>query len=362
MRIQSSHRYADRGLDAYFSPPEATAALLAIEHGRIPRWLWEPAAGDGNIVRPLRAAGFIVVASDLVDYGARGIETGIDYLTAPLPRRVQGIVTNPPFGAALKFALKALGEVPYVALLLRTNFLESTARLPFFRAHPPARIWISSRRLPMMHRHDWTGKKSASVGPWWRAKVSSSNNPSPAIVASMEGMLCSLSQGKRGPAGDKAHRDRPRCPLDFRPGHAAAVAGRNRSMNAFLCAALSRAEPTMTAFRVSLLGLVVLLWLGRGRGRGRSALAGRRFRGFLPVRRPNHQHGICHPVLQRVLRCRQPCHSTLLQVQRFSPGNPWRKSGPVDPRIYMGFGAATSLKNPLCRSLDLVKGRRPRRR
>jgi hypothetical protein len=62
----------------------------------------------------------------------------------------------------VRFAEKALREVPYVALLLRTNFLESTARLPFFRRHPPARIWISSRRLPMMHRHGWQGPRAPS--------------------------------------------------------------------------------------------------------------------------------------------------------------------------------------------------------
>jgi hypothetical protein len=47
MRIQSSHNRIARGLDPYFSPPEAAAALLAIEHGNIPRRLWEPCAGDG---------------------------------------------------------------------------------------------------------------------------------------------------------------------------------------------------------------------------------------------------------------------------------------------------------------------------
>jgi hypothetical protein len=134
MRIQSSHSRAARGLDANFSPPEATAALLAIERGKIPQRLWEPAAGDGAgaIARPLRAAGFIVVATDLVDYGGAGIIPGIDYLTAPLPRGVQGMITNPPFRKAVEFAEKALAEVPYVALLLRTNFLESKGRLPFF--------------------------------------------------------------------------------------------------------------------------------------------------------------------------------------------------------------------------------------
>jgi hypothetical protein len=162
MRIQTSHHHAERGLDAYFSPPEATAALLAIEHGKLPRHLWEPAAGNGAIVRPLRAAGFDVVASDLVDYDGAGIMAGVDYLTAPVPTGVTGIVTNPPFKLAIEFARKALDEVPYLALLLRTNFLESTRRLPFFRAHPPARVWNSSRRLPMMHRHGWTGPTAPS--------------------------------------------------------------------------------------------------------------------------------------------------------------------------------------------------------
>src|ERR1700730_18525127 len=131
MRIQSSHHHAERGLDAYFSPLEATAALLAIEHGKLPRRLWEPAAGDGAIVQPLRAAHFDVVASHLVDYGGAGIMAGVDYLVAPLPPGVTGIVTNPPYKLAVKFSCKALDEVPYLALLLRTNFLEGTARLPF---------------------------------------------------------------------------------------------------------------------------------------------------------------------------------------------------------------------------------------
>jgi len=42
--------------------------------------LWEPAAGDGAIVRPLRAAHFDVVASDLVDYGGANIMVGVDIL------------------------------------------------------------------------------------------------------------------------------------------------------------------------------------------------------------------------------------------------------------------------------------------
>jgi hypothetical protein len=152
----------DRGLDAYFSPPEATVSLLSIEGQYLPKCIWEPAAGDGAIVRPLIQAGFQVFASDLIDYGLENCDTGVDYLKAAPRRETHGIVTNPPYKLAMKFAEKALRETFYLALLLRTNFLESTARIDFFREHQPARIWISSRRLPMMHRHGWQGKRAPS--------------------------------------------------------------------------------------------------------------------------------------------------------------------------------------------------------
>jgi hypothetical protein len=162
LRIQSSHDYDARGVDAYFSPPEAVWSLLAIEQAHLPRSIWEPAAGDGAIVKPLRDAGYQVSATDLVDYGLEACESGVDYLMAAARPGIEGVVTNPPYRLAMAFAEKALAEVPYLALLLRTNFLESTARLPFFRRHPPARIWISSRRLPMMHRHGWQGPRAPS--------------------------------------------------------------------------------------------------------------------------------------------------------------------------------------------------------
>ncbi len=162
MRIQSSHCHKDRGLDAYFSPPEAVYSLIGIENSNIPRCIWEPAAGDGAIVRPLASAGIKVIASDIADYGLENCSSGIDYLKSKPKPGVGGIVTNPPYKLAVKFADKALREVPYLALLLRTNFLESTSRLPFLQRHEPARVWVSSRRLPMMHRHGWQGPRAPS--------------------------------------------------------------------------------------------------------------------------------------------------------------------------------------------------------
>jgi hypothetical protein len=46
-----AHRRAERGLDLYETPPVAVRALLKVE--RIPHKVWEPAAGNGSIVRSL---------------------------------------------------------------------------------------------------------------------------------------------------------------------------------------------------------------------------------------------------------------------------------------------------------------------
>ena len=168
LRINSTHDFSERGLDAYFTCPEAIRSLIALEGPRLPRRIWEPAAGDGAIVRELIASGRQVVASDVQDYGLADCRI-LDYLTAPRMVGVNGIVTNPPYRRAMEFAMKAIAEVPYVALLTRLNFdAEGVSRMPFRQRHPPTRIWKSAQRFPMMHRHGYAGKKSTSnVGYWW---------------------------------------------------------------------------------------------------------------------------------------------------------------------------------------------------
>ena len=158
MRLQSSHSLADRGDDFYPTPRPAIDALMRVE--QLPQIIWEPAAGNGAIVEPLRAAGHTVYASDICEYGC-GYDL-FDYLDTPRPASVQGVVTNPPYRDAERFIRKAIAEVPFSAWLLRTNFLESVGRLSLFREHPPARVWVSSRRLPMMHRHGWEGPLASS--------------------------------------------------------------------------------------------------------------------------------------------------------------------------------------------------------
>jgi hypothetical protein len=167
MRIQNRNAYDDGldDLDPYFTCVEAIASLIALEGDRLPTSLWEPAAGDGAIVHPLRETGRLAIASDIHDYGLGGCAIQ-DYLTTDPPAGIHGIVTNPPYKHALQFAQKALSEVPYVAFLVRSNFdIEGVKRMGFRASDPPARIWRSARRLPMMHRYGWTGNRAPSNTP-----------------------------------------------------------------------------------------------------------------------------------------------------------------------------------------------------
>jgi hypothetical protein len=152
--------YAERGVDLYETPECAVEALLRVE--KLPRTLWEPACGPGKIVNVLRRHEHRVLATDLIYYGMG--EGGRDFLLEPrLPVGVEAIVTNPPFKHAEKFVEKALRLSPKVVMLLRLAFLESERRRPILDNGTLARVHVFRKRLPMMHRAGWEGKKGNSA-------------------------------------------------------------------------------------------------------------------------------------------------------------------------------------------------------
>lgn len=164
--------YTERGDDLYETPPEAVRSLLAVED--LPRRIWEPACGPGAIVRVLRAAGHDVIATDLVDYHSPDQDGGgVDFLfpTDRLHSRFdpiirdfapEAIVTNPPFKLAQEFVAAALERAPLVVMLLRLAFLESERRSPILDNGMLARVHLYRKRLPMMHRKGWEGRKGNS--------------------------------------------------------------------------------------------------------------------------------------------------------------------------------------------------------
>jgi hypothetical protein len=137
-------RFADLdGPDFYPTPEWATYALIGNEtfDGRI----WEPACGDGTMVRVLRDTGRPIDATDLFNRGYG--EVGIDFLKSD--RNVENIVTNPPYNSAEGFVEAGLRQASRkLCLLLRLAFLEGANRQrTIFAKTPPARVWVFSERI-----------------------------------------------------------------------------------------------------------------------------------------------------------------------------------------------------------------------
>lgn len=157
-RTGETFREGLRGDDFYATPPEAVKGLLSVEHFDGP--IWEPACGDGAISRVLSEAGYTVVSTDLVERGYG--EGRIDFL---MERKslAPNIVTNPPYKNGVEFAEHAVELASQkVAFLMRLVWLEGARRQKFFTKTPLARVWVFSKRIPRMNRHDYDGPTVAS--------------------------------------------------------------------------------------------------------------------------------------------------------------------------------------------------------
>lgn len=153
--------------DFYPTPPEPTQAFLAAELPTLRGFqtIWEPAAGDGAMVREMEALGFTVVKSDLVDRGCGAdIRNFYEYQKSTAPSNV--IVTNPPFAECnrdpgwVRHAMEELG-VDYMALLLPVNWLGAAGRAALWAQYPPARIYL------MRWRIDFTGQGAPPMLNAW---------------------------------------------------------------------------------------------------------------------------------------------------------------------------------------------------
>lgn len=155
-------KLSDRGDDLYETPAVAIETLLRVE--KVPQRIWEPACGPGAIVRVLRATGRHVISSDLVDYSSPDQDkSSVDFLMeSAAPDGVECILTNPPFKLAEEFVAKAVALCPRVFLLLRLAFLESERRSPILDSGDLCRVHVFRKRLPMMHRAGWEGRKANS--------------------------------------------------------------------------------------------------------------------------------------------------------------------------------------------------------
>lgn len=142
----SNHSDKDRQEhDYYATPPIAVEKLLEVES--FDHYIWEPACGEGHISEVLKAHGYDVSSSDLID---RGYGDQYDFLKHDDYLYDEDIITNPPYKYALEFvdkALNSISEGQKVAMLLKLQFLETHDRAEFFKENPPRRVWVFADRI-----------------------------------------------------------------------------------------------------------------------------------------------------------------------------------------------------------------------
>lgn len=137
--------------DYYATDPEAVEALLQRE--RFNHYVWECACGEGHISEVLKAHGYKVKSSDIIDRGYEGTET-VDFLTV---RKEdidhdfsRDIITNPPYKYAKEFVEKALEismDSTKIAMLLKLTFLEGKNRKELFDRYKPKTIYVFGNRI-----------------------------------------------------------------------------------------------------------------------------------------------------------------------------------------------------------------------
>jgi len=113
--------------------------------------IWEPAAGEGILVRSIRMIGYKCFGTDL--------KTGEDFLTIPPPTHFDAIITNPPFSIKIDFVKRCIETGNPWALLMESNTisLKSFHKLIIPLAPEIGIIWFSPRVNFKMPNKKWAG-------------------------------------------------------------------------------------------------------------------------------------------------------------------------------------------------------------
>lgn len=145
-----------READFYPTPPEVTVALLDFLHLPENTVIWEPAAGEGDMLETIRACGYERA------WGT-DISEGFDFLSPDIFKRLfvgfDWIITNPPFALAEEFIRKAASLGKPFSFLVKSQFWHAKRRLPLFDEFPPSYI------LPLTWRPDFFFKDNHGGSP-----------------------------------------------------------------------------------------------------------------------------------------------------------------------------------------------------
>lgn len=160
--------------DFYPTPEWVTDQLL--EAIQVPELVsvWEPAAGEGHIVKVLQRRGLGVWATDIQRHAE--LDNLTDFLTDDGPE-CSAIITNPPFGErgrlAVEFIKKGLHHIrakrcKMLALLLPADFDSAGGRREFFGSCPEfsAKL-VLTRRIIWFRRQDGVTEAPKENHAWF---------------------------------------------------------------------------------------------------------------------------------------------------------------------------------------------------
>ena len=173
--------------DFYATDPEALELLinapyvygqLAKQYLRLCKdddyYIWEPAAGTGNLSNWLKEHGYNVIASDLKFRGAQEIVEGLDFLATVPYNKFKGaaahpliILTNPPYSLATEFIEHALDILPdggfYIALMNITYLAGQKRYQRVYSKGSLREIYVFSKRIECWKNGERPKDKCGSI-------------------------------------------------------------------------------------------------------------------------------------------------------------------------------------------------------
>ena len=161
--------------DFYATPIECVNSLLdALPTFDDDIFILEPSAGNGNIIKALRARGIIgrvIEAIELREEEREKLVELADVVTIgnflevkPMYLRYDLIIGNPPYSLAQEFidkALELLAPGGRLILLLRLNFFGSKKRFEWWQNKIPSGVYVLS------NRPSFTGKGTDATEYAW---------------------------------------------------------------------------------------------------------------------------------------------------------------------------------------------------
>lgn len=154
--MSSTNRGSERAANDFYATPDyAFKPLLPLLYD-VPA-VWEPACGDGRLVKWMREAGINASGTDLFmdPFGLGHVDFLKDDTFRPF------ILTNPPFSIAVEFFDHALKHADEVLMLQRLNYLATRERYDWWTKHEPDALFVLSVRP------DFDGRGGDSTDYCW---------------------------------------------------------------------------------------------------------------------------------------------------------------------------------------------------